>query len=82
MNTKLAIIDNNAASASALKTTLLDHFENMQVSAIAEPAAPVGFDIFVISATILVGSKGDDLISRIKKISPNSLVLVYTDDLS
>lgn len=81
-NTKLAIIDNNADSAAALKKSLLEQFKGIEVSAIAEPAAPVGFDVFIIAANMLAGSEGDDLIVRIKNISPGSLVLAYSDDLS
>ena len=81
-NTKLAIIDNNATFAATLKTSLLGRFKGMEVTAVAEPAAPVGFDIFIISADILAEAKGDKLLSRIEGVSPSSLILAYSDDLN
>ena len=54
----------------------------MEVTAVAEPAAPVGFDIFIISADILAEAKGDKLLSRIEGVSPSSLILAYSDDLN
>lgn len=82
MNKKLAIIDQNAASATALKMVLRNRFEGMEISAFAEPAAPIGFDIFIVAANLLTEASGENLIPRIRNVASNSLILAYSDDLS
>jgi len=80
--TKIAVIDDDPSSVAELKSILLDRIPSIEVVAVAEPAAPIGFDIFLLEAKILELKGGKDLLQRVRSVAPNSLRLAYSSNLT
>jgi hypothetical protein len=49
-----------------------------EIIGISNPLAPLGFDAYIVDREFGEDSCGQELLQRIKKVSPNSLVISYS----
>ena len=75
---KIAIIDDDPFVVAHLSETLTSRLADVHVVGVAEPVAPAGFDVYVVDNEFEGDSRGQDIIRRIRKISPQSLILAYS----
>lgn len=78
---KIAIIDDDPFIVAHLKDALTSRLPNCNVVGIIEPVAPAGFDVYIVDKEFDGDSMGEDVVQRIRSISPDSLVLAYSSHL-
>ena len=74
----IAIIDDDPFVARHLRQTFAERIPNAEVVGISNPIAPIGFDVYIVDREFGSDSCGQDLVKRIKRIAPESLVVAYS----
>ena len=74
----VAIIDDDPFVTRHVARSFTERLPGVDVVGIANPIAPVGFDVYIVDREFGGDSCGQDLVQRIKEISPASLVIVYS----
>ena len=77
-NIRIAIIDDDAFVITHLSKHLKDRMPNAEIVGISNPIAPLGFDVYIVDREFGNDSCGQELVQRIKKISPDNLVIAYS----
>lgn len=75
---RIAIIDDDPFVIEHLLKDLGDKFPQAEVVGIRNPIAPAGFDVYIIDREFDHESFGHELVRRVKKVAPNSLVIAYS----
>jgi DNA-binding NarL/FixJ family response regulator len=78
---KIAIVDDDPFVVAHLKCNLERRMPDVDVVGIVEPVAPAGFDVYIVDKDFYGDNRGQDVVHRIRSISPNSLVLAYSAHL-
>lgn len=77
-NFRIAIIDDDAFVITHLSKHLGERMPEAEVVGISNPIAPLGFNVYIVDREFGEDSCGQELVQRIKKVSPNSLVIAYS----
>lgn len=75
---RIAIIDDDPFVVSHLTKSIRNRLPEVEVVGIPDPLAPVGYDVYVIDRDFGGNSCGQDLMQRVKRIAPDSLVIAYS----
>ena len=75
---RIAIIDDDPFTFAHLQHVFQKRLAGVEVAGIAEPIAPVGFDVYVVDKEFRGANLGHDVVKRIQAIAPESLVLAYS----
>jgi DNA-binding NarL/FixJ family response regulator len=75
---RIAIIDDDPFVSSHLEHNFRQRIPDAEVIGISNPIAPAGFDVYIVDREFGGDSHGRDLVKRIKKIAPKSLVVAYS----
>lgn len=78
---RIAIIDDDPFVVAHLKSALAQRLTGIDVVGVVEPVAPAGFDVYIVDKEFDGDSRGQDVVQRIRSISPGSLVLAYSAHL-
>ena len=78
---RIAIVDDDPFVVAHLKCNLEERLPDVDVVGVAEPVAPAGFDVYIVDKEFYGDNRGQDVVHRIRSISPNSLVLAYSAHL-
>ena len=78
---KIAIIDDDPFVVAHLKSALAKRMPGADIIGVVEPVAPAGFDVYIVDREFDGDSRGQDVVQRIRLISPGSLVLAYSAHL-
>jgi len=77
-NARIAVIDDDPFVFAHLQQAFQARLPGVEVAGIAEPIAPVGFDVYVVDKEFRGASHGHDVVRRIQAVAPGSLVLAYS----
>ncbi len=77
-NPRLVIIDDDPFVIKHLTRFFGSRIPRLEVVGISNPIAPVGFNIYIIDREFGEDSCGQDLMQRVRKLAPNSLLLAYS----
>jgi DNA-binding NarL/FixJ family response regulator len=80
-NARIAVIDDDPFVFAHLEQALRARLPGVEVMDIAEPIAPVGFDVYVVDKEFHGTSAGHEVVRRIQAIAPGSLVVAYSAHL-
>jgi DNA-binding NarL/FixJ family response regulator len=75
---RIAIIDDDPFVTKHLSQHFSDRLPQAEVVGIGNPIAPVGFDVYIVDREFGEDSCGQELVQRVKKIAPDSLVIAYS----
>ena len=75
---RIAIIDDDPFVLKHLTHTFSQRLPDVGTVGLSDPIAPVGYDVYIIDREFGERSCGLDLIKRVKKLAPNSLVIAYS----
>ena len=75
---RIAIIDDDPFVMTHLAESFRQRLSNVEVIGVYDPVAPVGFDVYVIDRDFDGNKCGQDLMQRVKRIAPDSLVIAYS----
>jgi DNA-binding NarL/FixJ family response regulator len=75
---RIAIIDDDPFVVSHLTESIRNRLPDVEVVGILDPLAPVGYQVYVIDRDFGGNSCGQDLMQRVKRIAPDSLVIAYS----
>lgn len=75
---RIAIIDDDPFVTAHLERNFSQRIPNAEVIGISNPIAPIGFDVYIVDREFGGDSCGRDLVKRVKKVAPNSLVVAYS----
>lgn len=81
MNTqspRIAIIDDDPFVITHLTQHLTRRLPGARIVGVSNPIAPVGYDAYIVDREFGEDSCGQELVRRIKKVSPGSLVIAYS----
>lgn len=81
MNTqqpRIAIIDDDPFVVTHLAGHFGEQLPQAEVVGIGNPIAPLGFDVYIVDREFGEDSCGQELVQRIKRLSPASLVIAYS----
>lgn len=78
---RIAVVDDDPFVVAHLKSALERRIADVEVVGIIEPVAPVGFDVYIVDKDFDGDNRGQDVVNRIRSISPRSLVLAYSAHL-
>ena len=81
INKRIAIVDDDPFVVAHLKFNLEQRMPDAEIVGIIEPVAPAGFDVYIVDKDFDGDNRGQDVVHRIRSISPNSLVLAYSAHL-
>ena len=77
-NFRIAIIDDDSFVFTHLSKHLGERMPTAEFVGIRNPVAPLGCNVYIVDREFGEDSCGQELVQRIKKVSPNSLVLAYS----
>ena len=77
-NFRIAIIDDDAFVISHLSKHFGKRMPEAEIVGISNPIAPLGFNVYIVDREFGEDSCGQELVQRIKKVSPTSLVIAYS----
>ena len=77
-NFRIAIIDDDAFVIAHLTRHLRKSIPEAETVGISNPIAPLGFNVYIVDREFGEDSCGQELVQRIKKVSPDSLVIAYS----
>ena len=75
---RIAIIDDDPFVMEHLAQSFRQRLSNVEVVGVSDPVAPVGYHVYIIDRDFGGNNCGQDLVQRVKKIAPNSLVIAYS----
>ena len=75
---RIAIIDDDPFVMAHLSESFRQRLSNVEVVGIPDPVAPVGYHVYIIDRDFGGNNCGQDLVQRIRRIAPNSLVIAYS----
>ena len=75
---RIAIIDDDPFVTKHLTQHFSDRLPQTEVVGIGNPIAPVGFDVYIVDREFGDDSCGQELVQRVKKVAPNSLIIAYS----
>lgn len=75
---KIAIIDDDPFVISHLRSALAQRIPVSDICGFVEPLAPAGFDVYIVDKEFEGDSRGQDVIQRIRSMSPDPLILAYS----
>ena len=75
---RIAIIDDDPFVLTHLTRTFAKQLPAAEISGVSDPIAPVGYDVYIIDREFGENRCGLDLIKRVKKLAPDSLVVAYS----
>jgi DNA-binding NarL/FixJ family response regulator len=75
---RIVIIDDDPFVTRHVARSFAERLPGVEVVGIANPVAPVGFDVYIIDREFGGNNCGQDLVQRVKEISPTSMVIVYS----
>jgi DNA-binding NarL/FixJ family response regulator len=75
---KIAVIDDDPFVLTHLNRTLAQRFPSAEIVGVSDPIAPVGYDVSIIDREFGENRCGLDLIKRVKRLAPASLVVAYS----
>lgn len=75
---RIAIIDDDPFVMEHLAQSFRQRLSNIEVVGISDPVAPVGYHVYIIDRDFGGNNCGEDLVQRVKKIAPDSLVIAYS----
>jgi len=81
MNTeyfRIAIIDDDPFVIKHLSAHLDEVLPDVETVGISNPIAPLGFNVYIVDREFGDDSCGQELVKRIKIVSPDSLVIAYS----
>jgi DNA-binding NarL/FixJ family response regulator len=78
---KIAIIDDDPFVMEHLTQSFTKRLSNIEVVGVADPVAPVGYHVYIIDRDFGGNNCGEDLVQRVKRIAPDSLVIAYSSFL-
>ena len=78
---RIAVVDDDPFVVAHLKSALEQRIPDIDVVGIIEPVAPVGFDVYIVDKDFDGDNRGQDVVNRIRSLSPQSLVLAYSAHL-
>lgn len=77
-NPRMVIIDDDPFVIKHLNKHLGEKIPQLEIVGISNPIAPVGFNIYIIDREFGEDSCGQDLMQRVRKLAPKSLVIAYS----
>jgi DNA-binding NarL/FixJ family response regulator len=77
----IAVIDDDPCVISYLRTALTRRMPDAEVFGFVEPVAPAGFDVYVVDREFDGANRGQEVMRRIRAVSPGSLVVAYSGNL-
>ena len=80
-NKKIAIIDDDPFVVAHLKSVLQKRIPDADVDGVIEPVAPAGYDVYIVDKDFDGDSKGQEVVRRLRSLSPYCLVLAYSANL-
>ena len=75
---RIAIIDDDPFVMAHLSESFRRHLSDVEVVGISDPVAPVGYHVYIIDRDFGGNNCGQDLVQRVKRIAPDSLVIAYS----
>jgi hypothetical protein len=75
---KIAVIDDDPLVLTHLNHTFEQRFPNAEIAGVSDPIALVGYDVYIIDREFGENRCGLDLIKRVKRLAPGSLVIAYS----
>ena len=75
---KIAIIDDDPFVMTHLAHSFKQRLPNVEVVGVSDPVAPVGYQVYIVDREFDGNNCGQDLVQRIRRIAPNSLVIAYS----
>ena len=75
---RIAVIDDDPFVLKHLTSTFEQRFPNAEIVGVSDPIAPVGYDVYIIDREFGENRCGLDLIKRVKRLAPDSLVVAYS----
>ena len=75
---RIAIIDDDPFVMEHLAQSFRQRLPDVEVVGVSDPVAPVGFHVYIVDRDFGGENCGEDLIQRVKRIAPNSLVIAYS----
>ena len=75
---RIAIIDDDPFVVSHLTESIRQRLPDVEVVGIPDPLAPVGYHVYVIDRDFGGNNCGQELMQRVKRIAPSSLVIAYS----
>ena len=75
---RIAIIDDDPFVMTHLAHSFRQRLSNVEVVGVSDPVAPVGYHVYIVDREFDGNNCGQDLVQRIRRISPNSLVIAYS----
>lgn len=77
-NARIAIIDDDPFVLKHLTHTFSQRLPDVETVGLSDPIAPAGYDVYIIDREFADQSRGLELIKRVKRLAPNSLVIAYS----
>ena len=75
---RIVIIDDDPFVTEHVAQSFAERLPDVEVVGITNPIAPVGFDVYIIDREFGGDNHGQDLVQRVKELSPNSMVIAYS----
>ena len=75
---RIAVIDDDPLVLAHLSRTFAQQFPDADIVGVSDPIAPVGYDVYIIDREFGENRCGLDLIKRVKRLAPDSLVVAYS----
>ena len=75
---RIAVIDDDPFVLTHLTCTFAQRFPNAEIVGVSDPTVPVGHDVYIVDREFGENRCGLDLIKRVKRLEPASLVVAYS----
>ena len=75
---RIAIIDDDPFVITHLTRHFGGRIPGATIIGVSNPVAPVGYDVYIVDREFGEDSCGQELVRRIKQVSPTSLVIAYS----
>jgi hypothetical protein len=75
---RIAIIDDDPFVITHLTQHFSSRIPDAAIIGVSNPIAPIGFDVYIVDREFGEDSCGQELVRRIKDVSPSSLVIAYS----
>jgi DNA-binding NarL/FixJ family response regulator len=75
---RVVIIDDDPFVLKHIRQSFAERLPSVDVVGITNPIAPVGFDVYIIDRDFGDNNHGQELVQRVKELSPNSMVIAYS----
>jgi DNA-binding NarL/FixJ family response regulator len=81
LHNRVAVIDDDPFVVAHLRRAFAEKLPGVEVDGVNTPMAPAGYDVYIVDKDFEGASLGHDVISRIRDLSPQALVVAYSSFL-